>query len=540
MAMANALHALLDYIASDDRQGISQELMQKVILVTIQSFVWTIRGQNTNGSWGHQGPNEETSYAIITLARLSELTFINQFFEDDVRLAMNLGKEYLSNQKDHAPEHLWIEKVCFGSEHLSTAYRIAAMISLPSQRVIRGQSFDIFGRRNNKRKHWLDLVENLPLLSDQPRWLTLASSIEAEVILPLLRSQRNSVFSRHGFTKDEYFDWIGRIWVLSKNVEGKMAGIPFDFLLAMMTISFLNFQVDEFMEVSTLPKNCDKKAHFDSLRDIIERAFKMQQITPTMNSRTENSDNGIKNGGRPSPIVNLATIEESTVRFLQFITEHHRMAEASANDQIQLQHELKIFLLAHVSQAEQSAICLSLEEQTHPATQNGSSIHALGFKNWVTGIAANHTSCPYSFIFAACIFPTNKHDFFNTVYQKYVADDLCRHLAIMCRMYNDLGSLARDRQEQNLNSIDFFDFPGAKKLQEVEAAKRELLALAEYERGRLDQLLSTLESREGSNGLESKSMAMIRVFVTVTDMFGQIYVRKDLASRRLDRHPNEK
>ncbi|KAF7909636.1 uncharacterized protein EAF01_003354 [Botrytis porri] len=38
---------------------------------------------------------------------------------------------------------------------------------------------------------------------------------------------------------------------------------------------------------------------------------------------------------------------------------------------------------------------------------------------------------------------------------KYLATELGRHLAVMCRMYNDYDSLARDKAEKNLNSVNF-------------------------------------------------------------------------------------
>ena len=51
-------------------------------------------------------------------------------------------------------------------------------------------------------------------------------------------------------------------------------------------------------------------------------------------------------------------------------------------------------------------------------------------------------------------------DCFVGAIQKYLAQVLVRHLAAMCRMYNDYGSIARDRAEQNDNSVNFPEFHG--------------------------------------------------------------------------------
>lgn len=40
----------------------------------------------------------------------------------------------------------------------------------------------------------------------------------------------------------------------------------------------------------------------------------------------------------------------------------------------------------------------------------------------------------------------------------YLAEDVCRHLATLCRLYNDLGSAACDADEGAGNSLKFPEF----------------------------------------------------------------------------------
>lgn len=69
--------------------------------------------------------------------------------------------------------------------------------------------------------------------------------------------------------------------------------------------------------------------------------------------------------------------------------------------------------------------------------------------------------------------------------QKYLAQVLVRHLATMFRMYNDYGSIARDRVERNVNSVNFPEFheeaQNADKEVSEEGIKQSLFEIAEYE-----------------------------------------------------------
>lgn len=132
----------------------------------------------------------------------------------------------------------------------------------------------------------------------------------------------------------------------------------------------------------------------------------------------------------------------------------------------------------------------------------------------------------------------------------YLAQDLSRHLATMCRQYNDYGSVARDRTEGNLNSIDFEEFqtdcvpkgsPRASEdadvqkneddgpstgAEETTRKKDRLLWIAEYERQCLELSLERL-----ANECSKETMDAIQFFVRVTDLYGQIYVARDIGVR---------
>lgn len=163
-------------------------------------------------------------------------------------------------------------------------------------------------------------------------------------------------------------------------------------------------------------------------------------------------------------------------------------------------------------------------------SENASYKPSTTYHNWARNTGANHTSCPYSFVFYLCLISKPQQDL-TGVRKYYLLEDACRHLATMCRQYNDFGSVARDRQEKNLNSIDFpeFETQGEGDVESVDTRnKADLLYIAEYERRCLDSALSELEKC-----LDLDLLSKIKLFVHVTDLYGQIYVARDIGVRKI-------
>lgn len=125
--------------------------------------------------------------------------------------------------------------------------------------------------------------------------------------------------------------------------------------------------------------------------------------------------------------------------------------------------------------------------------------------------------------------------------QRYLARELCLHLATLCRQYNDYGSAVRDDAEGNLNSLHFPEFAigGDGQSLEVEQAvqnggreaaleeaKGVLMRVAELERAMMQVCWEAL-----SASLDAGIRGKMKAFIDVTDLFGQIYVARDIASR---------
>lgn len=103
-------------------------------------------------------------------------------------------------------------------------------------------------------------------------------------------------------------------------------------------------------------------------------------------------------------------------------------------------------------------------------------------------------------------------------------------------MYNDYGSVARDREERSLNSLNFPEFHeddrrgrrdiGSLEVISEDELRERLIKVAQYERGCLELSVRRLKEEVGE-----KTWRALMVFVNVTDLYGQIYVERDINSR---------
>ncbi|GAW26984.1 putative ent-kaurene synthase [Rosellinia necatrix] len=153
--------------------------------------------------------------------------------------------------------------------------------------------------------------------------------------------------------------------------------------------------------------------------------------------------------------------------------------------------DLRTFLLSHITQAEDNCRLRAILSEDGSHYRSGRS-----FYGWVRGVSAG----------AHCI-PRRNYE-----------------------------SLVRDAEEHTLNSVNFPEFSRRPKTIPAYAttpspapdgAKSDLLWIAEYERHGLDKIMKLLEEELGPCEL----VDALRVFVDVTDLYGQIYVLKDIGTR---------
>jgi hypothetical protein len=246
--------------------------------------------------------------------------------------------------------------------------------------------------------------------------------------------------------------------------------------------------------------------------------------------------NGARNNAASHDVISTAASTDPTLddvrnvlgKFVRHILHHPKVANASKFDQARLKRELKIYLLAHNKQTEDNARFSSQQlsaDESVPFETPTSSYYA-----WVQSTSSDHTSCPFAFAFVSCLLSKDSQDFFRTAEEKYIGEDLCRQLAVTCRQYNDYGSVPRDRAEKNLNSINFPEFYTSSIATFDSDLKAELYRIAMFEKKKLDMSIVSLEHLCAKSSRPRVAEA-VKMFVNVTDTYGQIYMIRDIASR---------
>ena len=552
-------------------------LRDEVLLTLFQGLIRTLKSQNPDGSWGHIGVREETAYSILILTQLLPLPLARPLAEG-ILSSIHRGRSFLRHRAhNRSAEHLWVEKTSYGSLNLSQAYILASLHVEPNRSRFGSRTQDLCAFESHEMIQVGKFMSRLPLFSNTSQWLLHASWIESKLFLPRLSSLHDVVFKREKMSEDRYFTWIPLTWTASNNLRAQF--LSSEFIFAMMTISLLNYQVDEFMESVVGEELGD---NLEAIRNAVNKLFtsyhtESQSLCsiPTSKGHHQNfpiaprvlKENSSSEGSQglssdlidrndskaKSDDISLLNCINVIGQFVNYVMKYPTFNNSGESELNRLSHELKTFLMAHITQIE---INREFIQQNRSSNDTSSKKEVSGpllykttrlpFRSWVRTVAADHTSCPYSFVFAGLLRGSDRHT--ASVKHTYIAEDLCRSLATMCRLYNDYGSVQRDRKEWNLNSINFVELRSGSDTLNLETesgdsaannkiscvadadaqAKACLYELAEYERRRMHFALDELKAAAGQ-----EMMDMVDVFVTVTDLFGQIYVVKDIASERV-------
>ena len=558
-------------------------IRDRIPVVLMQILIRTLQSQEKDGSWS-QMSCEITSYALLTLSSVISAPWLALLYTEISR-ALHSGREFLAvnHHRWQRAEYLWVEKVSYFSPVLSETYSLAAIKAQRSPHVWTESANSLFEVLPEAVQKFSRFFSKVPLFSTMPEWKLNASLIESSLFLPQLKRRRLDIFPRKDMAEDKYVELIPATWTACNNLG--MARQSTSILWDMMIISMLNYQVDEYLEGVV---GVEFEHNLEPIRALIDRICRNLMVRETSNTSTDRShfemhNEGIKNGherhntdhsteangwvtetvhhlAQPNgytdrkPPNTLSEIESVLSRFTHYIFTHPSVLHSPSTTQHQLRTSMATFLHAHVTQISDNARFSRQPRLAAPDTINASprpTIFATptsAYYTWVRSTSADHTSCPYSFLFFACLIAKPGEEAFESGKAKYLAHDLCRHLATMCRMYNDYGSVARDEEEGNLNSMNFPEFHAgggdgdqdaiplgvdsathgveAGRKGKAESIKKELFWLAQYEREGLRRAMGKLKGE-----VSAQIWDAVTLFVDVTDLYGQIYVQRDVASR---------
>jgi hypothetical protein len=502
MILSQCLYYLFQLLESCHSLDIPLSLVEtRLPIIFTQILTRLLREQQSDGSWGTRSSHEETAYGLIALKCVSSShwapSISSRASESILKATVFLEQR---SPKWSEAEYLWIEKVTYCSPDLSQAYCIAALKCPGPQQEVTLKSFHKVSSKAVQK--YTGFFHGLPLFSNTPEWLLQLSITESFLVRSQLENHHVEIFPQRETPTQRYLDYIPITWVATNNVLPSK--LDNNSLFEMMVLSIVNFQADEYMEATVTPLF---QYNLQPIRDII-----ISLNTAGSTQSNGHLANGISNSSKSS----ITQVKEVLSKFITHIMTRKKVQQAPPSTQQELRASLTTFLLAHITQIEDNT---RLHKQSElPSNYDTPILPQLSYFNWVRTTSAEHTSCPFSFIFFQCLISsTEGENALHTTRQKYLVDDLCRHLATTCRQYNDYGSLARDRTEGNLNSLDFLQ--GENDAEK----KRELMWLAEYER---EHLLLALKRLDEVTTREV--MGKMRLFIDVTDLYGQIYVARDI------------
>jgi hypothetical protein len=520
-------------------------LRERVALTLLQIYHRTLYWQSSNGSWGIENDCEATAYALLTLVELFDLPWF-QSLNPTLELAIHAGRQFLELSRPvwGRPSYKWIEKVTYSSDVLSTTYCLAASNSAACFRETQCRCWkpstkQVIDIPEDKLVNFCSIFSRIPLFMGRPTWQLNASIIEAYIFLQYLHRDRLAIFPRLNMARDDYLEYIPITWTTCNNMG---IFLEADLLQDMMKISMLNYQADEFMEsVVETVFSTDLVQAKDTIMTFLSALNKKD----LKNAVVLENDNDKYPSSLLSEILpgdNSSTEKKSALRpledFVRFVYKHQTIQNAPASSLRDLHMRLSEFLFAHLEQCAENAKFMQQLKKSESDTFQTS----LPYWDWIRTISAPHTSCLYSWEWIQCRVSSEQNEVFPTSLTRYLSLELGSHLAAMCRMYNDYGSVARDREEGNVNSINFAEFDtirstspqylGVSQKQllsddRIGATKKaELLELARYEQSRVVDVQKRLDPF-----VNARTRRVMKLFVDVTDLYGQIYMVRDIASR---------
>ncbi|PYH68078.1 uncharacterized protein BO88DRAFT_465130 [Aspergillus vadensis CBS 113365] len=124
-------------------------------------------------------------------------------------------------------------------------------------------------------------------------------------------------------------------------------------------------------------------------------------------------------------------------------------------------------------------------------------------------------------------------DVFRTPEEQYIVEDFCRHAAAEVRLWNDYGSIERDKAEGVLNSIDLLNLSSSRppangitgdtlnRNCEIKSLKK----IAQYESRHVRLCLEQLDTLLNENDAQRASYIMSRLHMhaTVTQVWAEMY-----------------
>ena len=546
MLLAQALVRLLHvWDTGEIDDSFTDLLRDRIPVVLCQILNWTMRSLESDQ------PCDRTAYAVLTLTSVSSIPWFKSV-QPQIATAIQRGQNTITAalRQHMQPQRDWVGKVSYSSPFLSELYCLAALKSVPPRKAWGTSVESLANISEQSLTKFARFFLQLPLFSQESEWKIKASLIEGYLFYPQLERIRLNVYPQKDIKKDRTLEYNALVWAITNNFRDDQN--PATIVWDMMVVSMLNYQTDEYMEAVVergFADNLEPVKRF--VHDLCDASNNMEVAKETNQNGQQVQSNGgesehpkptlWRDGAQPSKA--SSEVSKTLSNYARYLIEHRSVQRASVADRNNLILELRAYLLAHITQIEDNT---RLKAQKS-ATTNHTTIFKspkTSYYAWVQSISADHTSVPVAFAFLTCLIGArsgdhSRSDCFDGVQQKYYAQSLSHHLGIMCRQENDYGSMARDFEEGNLNSLNFPEFHhdtvargvtdldgrnGADDADET-AGKMALVQLAAFERE-----VQSLAMRRLKEMVSSRVWRALVLYVDMTVVYGQIYAARDISN----------
>ncbi|PWY69650.1 hypothetical protein BO94DRAFT_579143 [Aspergillus sclerotioniger CBS 115572] len=242
-------------------------------------------------------------------------------------------------------------------------------------------------------------------------------------------------------------------------------------------------------------------------------------------------------------------MEDMLRRIVSYVWDHPKVQLASTADKKQLLVDLRLFFLSHLDQLDDNEQLQKDRTCTQPhasyLTLSAKPRHSSLF-NWIQMTSGHHTGGAAALSFLLCLAAAGNNAL-PSPRARYIGEKLSQSLRGLARIQNDYGSIDRDQQECNLNSIDFLDCPfredgpdeAPRKRRRTESTgvvgssspRSDLLDLAQHERQSIDRLLQ----EDLPKLLDPRVLGAMRTFTAGVEMYGQMYILRDHTPRNTEK-----
>ena len=511
-------------------------LLERMPIISVQILIQTLSSQKSDGHWISESCCAATVHSLATLDILAGFPYVKAL-DAEIAAALSKGREALAQNCHKLGRHCldevaqrifpWTPGTQSESSVCDSHATTESMVEVAPEMINMTKKVNLFADSFSAFSH-------LQTLSPA---LLKASILEALLYRPKLQAMRKDVFpSTNAKEKDKYLDYIPIMWVLSYTCQDIFAS-P-EYLLDMMVLSMYVFLTDEYMESTVAEFSAVDfaalKEHLNVMDPDEEGIVRSQSC---IFSTSQNSDARAVDG---SDSLRTDKVEAAFTVFrnmANYIFSYPHVSSASWTDRVYLFTETKAYFLSHMTQIEDNRGLTQQDGSAHSGLNLWMQFPRIPYHTWVNTIGAGHISGPWAFAFFCCVIGgavRRSADAFPTVKQKLMAYSMNAHIGTFCRMYNDYGSIARDRKEGNLNSVNFPEFwadDHGGEADGLENAKKILLDAAVHERFRarteMEDLCQILQL-EGDAGKQVSGC--LKIYMGACEQFSDMYLTRDVTN----------